>query len=360
MFDTVIAGGGLCGLALASGLKGRLALFEARMRLGGRILSVQCGGQRVDLGPTWFWPEMQPRMSRMVSELGLESFPQHESGTVLHLKDAENEPSRIRFEDLHGGAYRLVGGMMSLVEALAASMPDDTVRLGRELVAARDRIDHVELVFRSGDGAEIVHCRQAVLAIPPRLLAEKVVFEPGLDERTLAAMRDTQTWMAAQAKAVVGYETPFWRMNGDSGNAFVSHAQAVLGEIFDACDEKGHAALGGFFSLSSGFRASVDPESMKLLISSQMTQLFGIQAGTGETLIQDWAKEPYTCSRLDLSPAGGHPEYGDQSLCLPLWEGKLFLGGSETAGYGGGYMEGALESAARIRQSLYAGELVDG
>ncbi len=359
MFDTVIAGGGLCGLAIASGLRGRFALFEARNRLGGRILSVQCGAQRVDLGPTWFWPEMQPRMSRIVSDLGLESFPQHESGTVLHLKDAEEKPSKVRIEDVHGGARRLSGGMASLVEALSAGIPNDAIRLGMELVAARNRSDHVELVFRSGETAEIVRCRQAVLAIPPRLLAEKVRFEPGLDERTMHAMRAAQTWMAGQAKAVVGFEAPFWRRAGESGNAFVSHAQAVLGEIFDACDGD-HAALGGFFALSPDFRASVHQESMNLLISSQFVQLFGIQAEKGELRIQDWAREPYTCSRLDLAPTEGHPEYGDPALCLPLWEGKLFLGGSETAGYGGGYMEGALESAARIRQSLYAGELVNG
>ena len=47
-------------------------LYEARERLGGRILSqpTQAGG-RVDLGPTWFWPETQPSITRLIEDLGL-------------------------------------------------------------------------------------------------------------------------------------------------------------------------------------------------------------------------------------------------------------------------------------------------
>ena len=60
MHEVAIVGGGLCGLALAHSLQARGAdwrLFEARDRLGGRILSQPDGrGGRIDLGPTWFWP----------------------------------------------------------------------------------------------------------------------------------------------------------------------------------------------------------------------------------------------------------------------------------------------------------------
>ena len=60
MLDTAIVGGGLCGLVLARSLRrqGRVvALFEARPRLGGRILSVTgaSSGLAMDLGPTWYW-----------------------------------------------------------------------------------------------------------------------------------------------------------------------------------------------------------------------------------------------------------------------------------------------------------------
>ena len=78
MLDMAIIGGGLCGLVLArsSYLRGQgVALFEARDRLGGRILSVPRGyGGGLDLGPTWFWPKTQPLIAQLVNELASPEF----------------------------------------------------------------------------------------------------------------------------------------------------------------------------------------------------------------------------------------------------------------------------------------------
>jgi len=360
MLDTIIIGGGLCGLTVARNLhaQGRnFALYEARARLGGRVLSVpsETAGMALDLGPTWFWPDTQPRITQLVTELGLRSFAQHDDGTLLRLTAHDQKPEAIEMDALHGGARRLEGGMGALVEAVAESVPPDAIHLQQELIAVRDRGTHVEVLLRRGDITTIVHARQAVLAVPPRLLEERVNFEPALDDATREAMRATHTWMADQAKAVVAYASAFWRAAGASGNAFVSHEQAVLGEIYDACSSGGrHAALGGFFALMPQFRASVHPVAMPMLISSQLVQVFGSEAEQGEQHVQDWATEPFTCSTLDRVPPDTHPEYGNPLLRRPLWNGKLLLGGSETAGTGGGFLEGALEAAARIQRALAA------
>ncbi|HEY9146591.1 MAG TPA: FAD-dependent oxidoreductase [Thiobacillus sp.] len=360
MLDTLIIGGGLCGLALARSLhaQGRsFVLYEARARLGGRILSVpsETAGMALDLGPTWFWPDTQPRITKLLTELGLRSFAQHDDGSLLRLTAHDQKPERMEMDALHGGARRVDGGMAALVEALADGLPAAAIRLQQELIAVRDRGTHVELLFRRGEVTTIVHARHAVLAVPPRLLEERVHFAPALDDPLRDAMRATPTWMADQAKVAVGFAAPFWRAAGESGNAFVTHEQVVLGEIYDACDAGGRrAALGGFFALPPQFRASVHPVAMPMLISSQLVQVFGSEAELGEQHVQDWAAEPFTCSTLDLTPPDSHPEYGNPQLRRPLWNGKLFLGGSETAGTGGGYLEGALEAAARIQRELAA------
>ncbi|MDU0954704.1 MAG: FAD/NAD(P)-binding protein, partial [Bradyrhizobium sp.] len=99
MLETAIVGGGLCGIALARSLQqrgGSFALFEARHRLGGRVLSVRSRtGLALDLGPTWFWPDTQPLLTGLIAELGLSDFAQHDDGTVLHLKEADKSPEPI-------------------------------------------------------------------------------------------------------------------------------------------------------------------------------------------------------------------------------------------------------------------------
>jgi monoamine oxidase len=89
-----------------------------------------------------------------------------------------------------------------------------------------------------------------------------------------------------------------------------------------------------------------------MLLESQLAQLFGVAAQDGELHYQDWAAEPFTCSTLDLTPPNGHPVYGSRHLRDAHWSGKLLLGGAETATHAGGYLEGALEAAARLGRTL--------
>lgn len=370
MLDTAIIGGGLCGLVLAGSLRrqGRtVGLFEARKHLGGRILSVVGGagpGLAMDLGPTWFWPDTQPLIGSLVAELELSDIAQHDDGSVLHLKDPDQAPERIDGKMMHEGARRLQGGMARLIDALAAGLPQGLTHLDHVLTSVRDRVDHVVLTFAAGDGIVEIAARHVVLALPPRLLEQQVRFEPDLDEATREAMRGAETWMAAQAKVVIAYDRAFWREAGHSGNAFVTHEQAVLGEIFDACDgDAARAALGGFLALPPELRTSFSA-GLPMLMDNQMAQVFGATLEHGEQYFQDWATEPFTCSALDRTSARTeHAGAANPMLRRAHWNGKLYLGGSETAARGAGYLEGALEAARRIDLSLErksAGEEASG
>lgn len=358
MLGTAIIGGGLCGVTLARSLhrQGRsFALFEARPRLGGRILTVACerSGLSLDLGPTWFWPETQPRITQLIAELGFADFAQHDHGTVRYLREPDKKPELVDGQSVHNGARRLEGGMARLIDALAKDFPQSRLHFDHVLTSLQDRGDHIALAFATGERETEVLAQHVVLAVPPRLLDESVRFEPDLDVAMRDAMREAGTWMAAQAKVVISYDRPYWREDGQSGNAFVSHEQAVIGEIFDACDSTSpKAALGGFLALSPELRQTFSA-GLPMLMGSQMAQVFGSALEQGEQHYQDWANEPYTCSALDRStPQAEHTGIANPLLRRSLWGGKLFLGGSETASYGAGYLEGAVEAAQRLDTAL--------
>ena len=352
VFDVAIVGAGLCGLALARMLRARgleVQVIEARERLGGRVHTGHCEatGQALDLGPTWFWSETEPRITALLSELGLASKPQHDPGDALWLTDPNREPERrIEPNGVHAGARRIEGGAARLVEALAAALPDGCVRTGVALRALRDRGAFIELLLTAGHP---MRARQVVLALPPRLVHERIQFDPPLPAAVLEALAATPTWMAAQAKVVTTFAQPFWRTAGHSGNAFVRHAQAVLGEVFDA-SEGNAGALGGFIALNAAQRENFK-RGLPMLIDSQLVQLFGPEAQDGHQLLLDWAEESWTCSSTDRARAPAPPQ-ADPLLRQPLWAGRVFLGGSETATHGAGHMEGALEAADRIAHAL--------
>jgi len=374
--DVAIIGGGLCGLALAHSLHARRtdwALFEARPRLGGRVRTVLAGGGDdgvpLDLGPTWYWPATQPSITRLVADLGLASLAQPDDGRVRLLDDPNRAPRTLAFDAttgrlaantatpatpgaLHGGARRLAGGMGALIDALVRPLPGGRLHTGKVLSRLSDHGSHVALHF--SDGSQQL-ARRVVLALPPRLVAQHLSLQPPLPAALQQALQATPTWMATAAKAAAVCAQATWRQAGESGNAWVTHPQAVLAEVFDAsAGADGPPALAGFVALPTAQRGPFRA-SLPLLVDSQLGMLFGLATAPGPVQLADWADEPHTCSALDLAEDGGtagHPAYGDARLAQPQWQGRLWLGGSETAAQGGGYLEGALRAAARLRQAL--------
>lgn len=358
MLDIAIIGAGLCGLSLAHQLprETKLAVFDARNQPGGRVLTTTCAqtGLALDLGPTWFWPDTEPRMAQLLSELNVPHFAQHDSGKVLSLTDPNRAADALPQAGVHGGSRRIAGGAARLIHALVDTLPPGSLHLGHALVAVIDRDDYVELRFEVAGLPHTVTARQVVLALPPRLVAERVRFVPALPEGAMAVLNATPTWMAAQAKALVTYPSAFWRGQGLSGNAFANHPQAVLGEVYDASSASGTpGALGGFVCMTPEMRTSYRL-GMPMLVTSQLTQLFGAAADADDVHLHDWADDPWTCSALDRSEPPGQPMQADAWLRQPLWNRRLHLGGTETARYAAGHMEGALESAAHLARALQA------
>lgn len=362
MLDVAIIGAGLAGLSLAGRLRHAglsLAVFEARDRPGGRILSLPPSaaqtksGPRFDLGPSWIWPEHQPHLAELVRRASLDVYPQWQQGTSLYMADREAPPQTYVDENAYADAYRVDGGTQRMVEVLLGELRAGDVQLGHRLCEVIERDAHVALRFSTAGGTLNVEAKRVVLTLPPRLIAASIAFSPALDAALLETMRDTPTWMASHAKAVVCYEHAFWRAASFSGNGFAIYPGAALREIFDASSSDGRfAALSGFFALPAAMRSRYR-DDLEALVLDQLVRMFGPSAARPQKILfKDWADDDLTATPEDHVPLDAHPPYGHPWLQRDHWNDKLHFGGTETAQQFGGYLEGALESAARIARTL--------
>ena len=350
----VVIGAGLSGLYASSLLAQagqRVLLIEARERVGGRILSQAptASAHRVDLGPSWFWPGMNPRMKRLVAELKLSSFPQHTRGAaVVEGQDGKLYKHQSSWEQ-SPASYRIAGGTQALTDALLASLQaqvGEQVHLQTHTRAhgMKLRPHAVELELEDARGRWQQLATQVIVTVPPRLMAQDLAFEPTWPDAVVQDMRATPTWMAGQAKFVAAYPSAFWREAGLSGDG-MSH-RGPMSEIHDASDATGQvAALFGFVGASPSYRAGIGREALQQQSLAQLVRMFGPEAANPLWVsVQDWAQEPFTAAKEDQHPLAYHPMY-DEPHVPTSWAQRVWLAGTERSPNYGGYLEGALEAA---------------
>mgnify|MGYP006075340279 CR=1 FL=1 len=353
----VVIGAGLSGLYASWLLQQsgqRVLLLEARDRIGGRVLSQGADGtaHRLDLGPAWFWPGMNPRVQKLLKALNLRSFPQHTRGATM----VEGQDGKVYKQQSGWGqsssSYRIAGGTGALTQAIydqfsaQVNFKANTHVLGMQL-----RPHAVELDLQDSTGPWRQGASQVIVTIPPRVMAQDLALVPAWPETMMKDMRATPTWMAGQAKFVAAYASAFWREAGLSGDA-MSH-RGPMSEIHDASDESGQSAgLFGFVGASPSYRAGIGREAMQSQSLAQLERLFGPQAATPLwSAVQDWALDPFTATPEDSRPLSYHPMYAVGEVPNE-WRSRVALAGTERSRNYGGFLEGALEAAELAVESV--------
>ena len=319
--DVLIIGGGLAGLSLADRLQARgrdWLLAEAQDSFGGRIQSPIIADARFDLGPGWFWPG-QHRMDALIRRFGLQVFDQFSKGDRL-FQDSGGTVHRNRGYASMEGSLRIAGGMGQVVAALVGALPASRLTTGRAVKALRRTDRHVVATFADGQ----ITARRVVLALPPRIAAEKINFVPALSERTVKAALAIPTWMAGHAKLVAVYDRPYWR----------------------------DAGLSGFVGWPPEVREKHNAETIAHAVS-QLQNMFGPALGQPlATQMMDWSRVATISTHSDRAGTTGHPAFGLPTDLKDLWDGCLHFGSTETAAGFGGYLEGALEASERLSRAV--------
>lgn len=368
-----IIGGGLAGLLAARALHRHglrnLLLLEARPAVGGRITSFTPAAAaqgpssarphaalpRFDLGPSWYWPEFQPELHQLVQSLGLTAIDTFEEGDMVIEPTAQGAPQRVRGYVQSPRAVRLLGGTEALVDALCAQIPPTCVHTGH---AVRElRVDGTQVHLTSSNDHGHTHHWQAdqvLLALPPRLAATRLQWQPGLPAALHTDWNNTPTWMAPHAKYVAVYDRPFWRAQGLSGQA--RSARGPLAEIHDLSHPGGDAALFGFVGVPAAVRASIPEDVLRQHCRAQLARLFGPAAAHPlADALKDWAQDSWTATPQDHVGAGHHTAAPEAMAHEGAWAGRMVGVGSEWSALYPGYLAGALDAVQRGLLSLELG-----
>ena len=440
--DVVVCGAGLSGSLAAARLKEaglRVALLEARDRLGGRTYTIMQGNTAVDLGGQWVGPT-QTALLALARELDVPMYQGWQPGDSLFRSGGRNDVFAGGGLALPEGSMAALGTILDAFDVLSATVPPeapqdtpDARRLDAMTLAswidARDppedvrgflsvacrallgcEADEVSFLYwlfylRQGDGfgtlasssggaqdtrfvggtqqfaeklaarlgsdvhlnapvARIAqddagvtvtvrdgrcwHARYAILAMPP-VAAAGITYDPPLP----AARRDLhlRAPMGCYAKIIVGYDRPFWRDAGLSGEAF--SPDGLFCATFDETAEEGrHPALLGFLA-ADALRAwrELDDGARRAAVLGAFADLFGPEALTPTHYVeQDWTADPWQHGApVAFLPPGVLSRVG-AALREPC--GRIHWAGTEAAVHWTGYMDGAVRAGAAAAEAV--------
>jgi len=362
----MIVGGGVSGLYAARLLTEMgvdWCLLEGRKTAGGRILSVPApepvgvghSTQRgaFDLGPSWYWPEYQSDLARLVEQSQLQTFPQYETGAMVVERATTVPPLRMPSFRSVPQSWRLAGGMGALIDGLLRGLDAGRIHFGQLVRRLDIRAERIVLTSLDERGeSKLWQGSSVLLAVPPRLAARNLVFEPSLPQHLLDDWAAVPTWMAPHAKYLAIYDTPFWRDQGLSGEA--RSTLGPLQEIHDASLPEGPAGLFGFLGMSVEERRRMSEHSLLEACREQLGRLFGAPAAAPSAqFYKDWATDSPTATVADEHIVTDHVVAPVAGPAAGPWVGRLHAIGSEWAGQFPGYVAGALESAAVGVRSIY-------
>lgn len=328
LLDVLIVGGGLSGLMVAHELQqhsSRLSwrLLEARSVLGGRLAN----SGELDMGGAWIWLFQQAHMKRLTAKLGIPVFSQ------------PDDPMSTRID----------GGAVLYIHRLGESL--DAVQLNAAVKSCTLTTNEDPVVCVETTSNEIFLARRVVFAVPPRLIAKHITFDPPLSAAKQLAMNASHTWMAGVTKVALLYESRFW----DTHSSNLGFSDSPAFQVYDSSTKDASVPALTFFTL-----ANTDDD--KTLADQCATQIQNVwsyyrKPFADQSLnyvdyhVKRWPKEIYISEDPNPSVIHPHPK-PNLELSTNEWNGALLFAGSESDVSSPGVMEGAVSAALRVIKDL--------
>jgi monoamine oxidase len=343
----ILIGAGLSGLLTAYRLKKEgipFKILEARERIGGRINTVVGSDNTpVEMGATWFGTQHQHLLA-LLNELGIDYFEQNMDGSVL-FQNSPNSPAEAIQIPPQAPSYRISGGTSHLINTLYAALDKDDILLNQAVKEIRFHQTGVEVMAN-----ETFEASKIVLALPPKLWAQKISFSPPLPSNLMDTAVHTHTWMEDSIKVALSYKEPFWEKQKLSGMLFCNTGPVT--EFYDHSNhERSTFALCGF--VNSYFKR-LTYEERKANVITQLQNAFGSEATNFIEYTECvWSeeKDTYESSLVDLFP---HQNNGNPIFKNAFYDDRMIISSSESAAHSPGYMDGAVYAGNVTSKKLIA------
>jgi len=191
-------------------------------------------------------------------------------------------------------------------------------------------------------GGEVFKAKRVVVAVPPHIAAG-LWYNPVLPaSKAHLLSRMTQGHLI---KTIITYDRPFWREQGFSGE--VVSSTSPLSICYDDTTPGGTAALVCFVGGRDAKPLSPLAKSQRQAhVVAALVRYFGDNAkDVKQYLERDWGLEPFTggCPVGSMN-AGVITEWGHS---LRQHHGPIHFGGTETATWWYGFMNGAVQAGER-------------
>lgn len=341
----LIIGAGLSGLVTAYRLKQQgipFKILEARPRIGGRIHTTLGNNNcPTEMGATWF-NDSHTNLLELLHELQISYFEQFMSGTAFYQAVANSPAQQIELP-AQQPSYRIFGGTAEIINALFSKLDQNDILLNKTVTEIIFEKNSVKVI-----AGETFEASKVILALPPKLWAKKIRFQPNLPLELLSIANQTHTWMEDSIKVALRYEQPFWQQNNQSGALF-SNAGPIT-EFYDHSNyERTKFALCGF--MSTAYK-NLNDQDRKHNVLVQLKNTFGENAlnfiDYQECI---WSKEEHTFAHSEslLLP---HQNNGKLIFRKTFFEDKLFISSAESAEEFPGYMDGAVLAGNFVAEKI--------
>ena len=341
----LIIGAGLSGLITGYRLKQQgipFKILEARSRIGGRIYTT-CGTNEctTEMGATWF-NNSHTHLRELLDELGLKYFEQYMKGNAFYQPNP-NSPAKLIEIPQQEPSFRIVGGSSALINALYSKLDSDDLILNQTVTKINFENNSVKVIAN-----QIFEGTKIVLALPPKLWATNIQFEPKVPSELMSTANETHTWMEDSIKIALTYKENFWQQKNQSGALFSN--SGPITEFYDHSNhERNKFSLCGFMS---GAYKNLNEEDRKHNVLMQLKNTFGENA-LNYLEYQEciWSNEKYTFTKSN-SQLFPHQNNGQPIFRRTFFDERLFISSAESADQFPGYMDGAVLSGNFTAQNI--------